>query len=148
MKDFLNSLDLIGRTIGELENLLVQGDLDLTWLGEAHLVLPKNLVVKGTLNVSGTGIRELPDGLKARRIKAQDCKNLVRVGTLTCVDANFSGCKGLSELAGLTAEGDVNLSMTGLSELGPLYVGGDLFLMWTDADLPSETVVNGQVFRA
>jgi hypothetical protein len=56
------------------EGFVHDGDLDYT--GRNDFELPKNLTVKGTLDLSGTGVQNIPFGLKVDKLIAKNTEKL------------------------------------------------------------------------
>ncbi len=97
-----------------LDGNTYRGSLDLGGTGITSL--PNGLVVGGDLDLSGTAITSLPDGLTVAG------------------DLNLEGCTGITSLPdGLTVAGDLNLEgCTGITSLPDgLTVAGDLYLRGT-----------------
>jgi len=87
---------------------VVSGDLNL--YGTNVMFLPDGLHVKGTLNLRGTPIKSLPDGL--------------RVGSL--LDLSFTPITSLP--TGIRVEGDLSLAGAAISSLpDDLQVGGSIY---------------------
>ncbi|MEZ7196752.1 hypothetical protein [Pseudodesulfovibrio karagichevae] len=107
----------------------VVDQMDLRWA--SSVTLPDSLEVRGKLDVSGTDLAALPDGLVAGYIDARHCENLSRIGSVKTGKLNLRGYVNLTGLpSGLKVAGDLDLSMTRIDRLPEdLEVDGDLFLL-------------------
>ncbi|WP_272699458.1 hypothetical protein [Desulfovibrio sp. Fe33] len=126
----------------------VVDQMDLRWA--SSLTLPDVLEVRGKLDVSGTDLVALPDGLAAGYIDARYCENLSRIGSVKAGKLNLRGCVNLTGLpSGLKVAGDLDLSMTRIDRLpDDLEVDGDLFLLWMPGltAIPDGVIVRGTVY--
>lgn len=102
------------------------------------------------MDVSGTDLAALPDGLAAGYVDARHCENLSRIGSVKTGKLNLRGCVNLTGLpSGLKVAGDLDLSMTRIDRLPEgLEVDGDLFLLWTSrlTEIPDGVIVRGTVY--